>query len=135
MTADTDTVQGHVLLVDDDADFLLQQKLQFEAAGYRVTTADNAGAGLSAADAERPDAAVVDLMMETNDSGFQLCYQLKKRLPDLPIVMVTGVAGETGLEFDAATEEERAWLKADVVLAKPIRFEQLRAELKKLIKR
>lgn len=39
--------------------------------------------------------------------------------------MVTGVTGETGIEFDAATNEERAWIKADELLAKPVRPEQL----------
>ena len=33
----------HILLVDDDEDFLYQHKVQLEHAGYRVTTADHAG--------------------------------------------------------------------------------------------
>ena len=31
-----------------------------------------------------------------------------------------------------ATEEERSWIKADALLAKPIRFEQLKAEIDRL---
>jgi hypothetical protein len=48
--------------------------------------------------------------------------------------LVTAVTSETGLEFDAATEEERSWVKADAMLAKPLRFEQLLAELRQLLK-
>ena len=31
----------HILLVDDDEDFLYQHKVQLEHAGYRVSTASN----------------------------------------------------------------------------------------------
>ena len=73
----------------------------------------------------RPDLAIVDLMMEYKDSGFALCYHIKKKDPSIPVILVTAVTSETGLEFDAATEEERSWVKADAMLAKPLRFEQL----------
>ena len=52
----------------------------------------------------------------------------------MPVILVTGVAGETGIEFDAATEEEKSWIKADVLLSKPIRAEQVLGELTRLIK-
>ena len=45
----------------------------------------------------------------------------------MPVILVTAVASETGLDFDAATAEERGWIKADAVLDKPVRFEQLAA--------
>ena len=61
-----------------------------------------------------------------------LSYHIKKKYPGLPVILVTGVAAETGLEFDSTTGEERSWIKADRVLAKPIRFEQLAAEIHRL---
>ena len=73
-------------------------------------------------------------MMERMDDGFVLCYDIKKKNADIPVIMVTGVSRETGMEFDAATDEERSWLKADVILAKPIRFEQLTREIDRLLK-
>lgn len=122
-----------VLIVDDDADFQLQQKLQLEKAGYTVQTADTAKDGGLWLTDNKPDIAIFDLMMEEDDAGFQLCYAAKKRYPDLPIIMVTAVASEAGIDFDATTEEERAWIKADALLEKPIRFEQLKAEIEKLL--
>lgn len=122
-----------VLVVDDDEDFRRQLRLQLEAAGYAVTEA----AGETAADAflavTKPDAAIVDLMMERADGGFALSYRLKKRYPDVPVVMVTGVTHETGLDFATDTAAERTWIKADAVLGKPVRFEQLRRELERLL--
>ena len=43
--------------------------------------------------------------------------------------MVSSVTSRSGLEFDAITDGERAWIKADAFLAKPVRFEQLQREI------
>lgn len=127
--------QPMVLVVDDDEDFRRQLCLQLGAAGYAVTAAD----GETAADAIlatlKPDLAIIDLMMERADGGFALSYRLKRRYPDVPVVMVTGVTHETGLDFTTDTAAERAWIKADAVLGKPVRFEQLRRELSRLLPR
>ncbi len=122
-----------ILLVDDDEDFIFQQKVQLEAAGFGVVTAPGRKEALELLTSTRPDLAVLDLMMEDVDAGFTLCYELKKMYPDLPVILVTGVTSETGLEFDAATDEERSWVKADVLLDKPIRFEQLAREINRLL--
>jgi CheY-like chemotaxis protein len=123
-----------ILLVDDDQDYLLEKKIQLEHAGYKVITADSAKQGLELLEQQKPDIMVVDLMMEEHDSGFSICYFSKKRYPDVPVIIVTGVVSETGLEFDAVTREERSWIKADAMLSKPIRFEQLESEIRKLLK-
>lgn len=134
MTAETVRKTCHVLLVDDDPDFLLQQKVMLESAGHTVTTAESAAQGQALAEQQAFDAAVVDLMMEEHDAGFTLCYHLKKHRPDMPVILVTAVTSETGHEFDAATREERSWIKADAWLAKPVRSEQLVGTLDKLLK-
>ncbi len=121
-----------VLLVDDDPDFLLQQKLQLEAAGFDVLEASSAKEAMQVLAKNSADIALVDLMMEESDTGFQLCYKLKKQ-QTMPVIMVTSVASETGIEFDAATDEERRWVKADVLLMKPVRFEQLKREIDRLL--
>lgn len=123
-----------VLLVDDDHDFRLQQRVMLEALKYNVVEAESAAVALGKLANPTPDIAIVDLMMEENDSGFTLCHNLKKRLPDMPIIMVTGVAAETGLAFNVKTREEHRWIKADALLEKPVRAEQLQQEIKKLLK-
>ncbi len=45
--------------------------------------------------------------------------------------MVTNVTGETGIEFPGA-DESSGWISADVILSKPVRFEQIEEELRKL---
>lgn len=124
-----------VLLVDDDIDFLEQQKLLFETAGYNVVTADSEAKAEELLADMRPDLAVIDLMMENPDGGFTLCYRIKKKDASIPVIMVTSVNAETGLDFDTATSGERAWIKADALLAKPVRFEQLKREIDRLVRR
>ncbi len=123
-----------VLIVDDDPDFRLQQELTLRAAGYAVTAAASAAEARAALVAARPDAVILDLMMEESDAGFTLCYQIKKQHPALPVIMVTSVQRETDIEFDATTPEERRWVKADRFLAKPVRPEQITTALAKLLK-
>ncbi|MDT8301464.1 MAG: response regulator [Sedimentisphaerales bacterium] len=132
MTTKRDTHK--ILVVDDDPDFLIQQEAILTAAGYDVVTACNRLEGEAKIAEQVPDAIIVDLMMDETDDGFILCYVAKKKNSDVPVILVTGVASETGIEFDAATDEERSWIKADVLLAKPIRAEQIVAELKRLLK-
>ena len=128
------TTKSTILIVDDDPDFLLQQEMLLESAGYLVLKANNRSAAESILDAKQPDAAIVDLMMEESDDGFAWCYTAKKRYPDMPVIMVTGVVSETGMEFGAHTSEEQSWIKADELLAKPVRPEQIFNALNRLLK-
>ncbi len=123
-----------ILLVDDDTDFLFQLKAQFSAAGFNVISASSGKDAVALLADTRPDLCVVDLMMERADMGFTLCYKIKKKDPSIPVIMVTSVTHETGLDFDATTEEERSWIKADALLDKPVRFEQLQREVARLLK-
>ena len=123
-----------ILLVDDDVDFLEQTALRLRADGFVVVTAEGQARGEEAVSSGTPfDLAVLDLMMEHPDSGFVLGHRVRRARPGTPVLLVTGVTGETGLEFDAATAEERRWVPADAVLPKPIRYEQLKAEIDRLL--
>jgi CheY-like chemotaxis protein len=127
------TTPRTILVVDDDPDFVEQMRVQLEGEGFRVLAAGGEREAERLLEAERPDLAIVDLMMEHADGGFALCHHVKKRDPAIPVIIVTAVTTETGLEFDAATDEERSWVKADVFLAKPVRFEQLVREIHRLL--
>jgi two-component system, OmpR family, response regulator len=122
-----------ILLVDDDEDFLFQHRIQLENAGFEVKTATTRGAAEEVVTTYRPDLAILDLMMEQHDDGFVLSHHLKRAFPDLPVILVTAVTSETGLVFDPSSPTERAWVGADAVLAKPIRFEQLRRDIDRLL--
>lgn len=124
-----------ILVVDDDIDMLEQTRLHLEAAGYNVVSADNEKAATTLLDTFKPDLAVLDLMMENHDSGFILSYKIKKMDPSIPVIIVTAVTSQTGIDFDVTTEDESAWIKADAIIAKDIRYEQLIGEVERLLAR
>jgi len=123
-----------VLLVDDDSDFLLQQRYELEAEGYKVVTAEGRKKAKEVLKKLKPDIAIIDLMMEAPDAGFVLSYEIKKRYPNTPVIMVTAVTGKTGIEFSSITDDEKHWIKADTIFTKPVRTEQLLKEIKRLVK-
>lgn len=123
-----------VLLVDDDSDFLLQEKYELEAEGYEVVVAEGRKKAKEVLKELKPDIAIVDLMMEDPDAGFVLSYEIKKQYPNTPVIMVTAVTSKTGIEFSSITEDEKHWIKADTIFTKPVRTEQLLKEIKRLVK-
>ena len=123
-----------IMIVDDDIDVLTQMKMQVERFGYDTITAESQKEGEALLETEKPDLAIFDLMMENQDSGFILSYKMKKKYPDVPVIIATAVTAETGMIFGLDTEEERNWIKADQYLEKGIRPDQLQREINKLLK-
>jgi two-component system, OmpR family, response regulator len=122
-----------ILIVDDDSDYLFQLQSRIEKYGFKTITAEGQKEAEVIIEKTRPDLAILDLMMENEDSGFILCYKIKKRYPDLPIIIATGVAAETGINFDINDENNRKWIKADSFLDKGIKAERLKEEIEKLL--
>lgn len=126
--------QKTILLVDDDMDYLFQMKFQLERFGFKVISAESQREAEDLMQTIKPDLAIFDLMMENEDSGFILCYKMKRKYPDVPIILATAVSAETGMSFGISSEDERKWIKADLYLEKGIRPEQLQNEIAKLLK-
>ncbi len=128
----TDKNRIKILVVEDDPDMMEQMKIYLESENYDVVAA------ATQKDAEpliKPGAfgaAVLDLMMENPDSGFVLSHKIKKMDPKIPVIIVTSVTKETGFYFDKA-RDPKSWIKADAIIHKELRFEQLKAELKRLM--
>ena len=111
-----------ILLVDDDLDLLEQNKLLIESKGYEVITANSGKEGFEVFKKSKPDACVVDLIMEEHDSGFILCYRIKRDDygKTIPVFILTSATYDTGFKFGASTSEEKEWIKADALLNKPV---------------
>lgn len=120
------------ILVDDDLDFVEIIKIYLVSFGFNVVTATSYQEGEKLIDEVTYDLAIFDLMMENADSGFVLSYSSKKKYPDIPVIILTNVVNETGLRFDTYKTEKNSWIKADSVLNKSIRIEQLRKEVDKV---
>jgi len=123
-----------ILIVDDDLDYLYQMRLRVESFGFDVLTAESQIDAEQALDQVTPDLLILDLMMENEDSGFIICRKFKAKHPDVPVILATAVAAETGISFGLHSEEEKKWIKADLIMEKGIRTDQLHKEIIRLLK-
>jgi CheY-like chemotaxis protein len=123
-----------ILVADDDPDYLFQTVFWLEKAGYRIMAVESQAEAEKVIAKHKPDIAIFDLMMENDDSGFILCYKMKKKFPDVPVILATAVSHETGMSFSIDSEQEKSWIRADRYLEKGIRPEQLDMEIMKLLK-
>ena len=91
-----------ILIIDDDDDVILFLKTILADHGYDATEARNGAEGWDRIQSEKPDLVLLDLMMPQR-SGISLLMELKrdKNLKGIPVIMVTGVAGETGIDLEA----------------------------------
>ncbi len=122
-----------ILVVDDDPDIVEQVSLILKKDGHEVHEAGTQNEAEELLLAVKPDLAIIDLMMEEKDSGFVLCHRIKKLYPGTPVIILTAVKAATGLSFAADSAVQQSWLKADLLLDKPIRGERLRADVGKLL--
>ncbi|QQS36469.1 MAG: response regulator [Ignavibacteriales bacterium] len=127
------TKSKRILLVDDDIDLLEQHKFLLESKGYKVITADNSKDGWEVFKKEKPDACVLDLIMEEHDSGFILSYKIKKDESGktIPVFVLTSATLVTGFKFSSATAEEKEWIRCDEIINKPVVIDDLVQKLEK----
>jgi CheY-like chemotaxis protein len=123
-----------ILVADDDPDYLFQTVFNLEKAGYKTMAVESQSEAEAVISKFKPSLAIFDLMMESDDSGFILCYKIKKKYPDVPVILATAVSRETGMSFSLDSGKEKSWIKADRYLEKGIRPEQLDQEVMKLLK-
>lgn len=116
-----------ILVIDDDVDIVEQLQIILANKGYNVISASSAEEGWKIFEQIKPDAVILDLMMEEHDSGFILSYKMRKTEwgSKTPIIIMTSAAHITNYKFSAATEEEKEWLKCDAILNKPLLAEDL----------
>jgi CheY-like chemotaxis protein len=122
-----------ILVADDDPDLRDQIALALKAAGFSLVVAEGRAAAEEAMLGSRPDLCVFDLMMEEMDSGFVLCHEAKRTFPGIPVILLTAVTSQTGIDFVSQTPQQRSWVKADALLHKPVLPEQLVAKVKELL--
>jgi signal transduction histidine kinase/DNA-binding response OmpR family regulator len=82
--------QGHVLVVDDEADVRTLLEHELVAAGYRARSVPGGAEALAEIERERPAAILLDLLMPPPD-GFEVLYRIRERpeWKDIPVIVVT----------------------------------------------
>ncbi|RJR26726.1 MAG: response regulator [Desulfobacteraceae bacterium] len=121
-----------ILIVDDDPDVRLFLSTLINDHGFIALEAVDGHAGIETAKAEKPSLILLDLMMPKK-SGIAMLADLKKEeaLRNIPVIMVTGVTGETGMDLKGFFAKG-SFLPAGI-LEKPIDPETLIEEVKKAL--
>jgi DNA-binding response OmpR family regulator len=116
-----------VLVVEDDASIMLGLRMNLEAEGYEVVSAEDGETGLSLARTEQPDVMILDVMLPKLN-GFQVLQTVRREGLAMPIIVLSARTGEadkvTGLE-----------LGAEDYVAKPFGLAELLARVKAALRR
>ena len=118
-----------VLAADDDEDLLGLVSFRLERAGYTVLLARDGAEALEIALRERPDLALLDVMMPKLD-GFELTRRLREEeaTSRMPIILLTARSQDADVQqgFDAG---------ADDYIRKPFSPDELRARVQAILGR
>ena len=124
-----------ILLVDNDVDFIDLNRAVLENNGFDVVAAFSGREAMDKVQFEQPDLIVLDLMMEKHDTGFAIAKAIKgdPRFKEIPILMLTAVGSETGMDF--SQDLDGYWMKTDAYLSKPVMPEDLVKRINELLSR
>jgi hydrogenase maturation protease len=120
--------QKTILIIDDDSDLRAAMRIVLEASGFTIGEAASGDEGFKIADRIKPDAVIVDLMMETVDAGSKVSTKLKESGYKGPIFLLSA-AGDT-VRYNVDARE----LGLAGIFQKPIDHKVLVTTLKKQLK-
>jgi hydrogenase maturation protease len=90
-----------ILIIDDDPDIRAATRIVLESAGLVVGEASTGAEGLKTAQKIKPDAVLLDLMMETVDAGSKVSTQLKEAGFGAPIFLLSSAGDAVRYNLDA----------------------------------
>jgi len=97
--------RGSALLVEDDREVSALAREMLGSLGFTVTHVTSADAALGALANGRPvDVVVSDVMMPGGVTGLQLAREIRRRHPELPIVLTTGYVESVAEMIDGEFE-------------------------------
>jgi DNA-binding response OmpR family regulator len=125
--APVESTARSVLVVEDDASITLGLRINLEAEGYQVLSAEDGEKGLEIARRDRPDLLILDVMLPKMN-GFQVLQAIRREGLMMPIIVLSARTGEidkvTGLE-----------LGAEDYVAKPFSLAELLARVRAALRR
>jgi DNA-binding response OmpR family regulator len=120
-----------ILIVDDDPDIRDAIATVLKTA-YQIEEAGSGTEALKQLSTFTPDLVILDVMMETNSTGFDLARQIKKIPAPPKILMLTGVDKEMNIDYKAEAGNPD-WLPVDDYLIKPVMPKSLTEKVSALI--
>jgi DNA-binding response OmpR family regulator len=116
-----------VLIVEDDPSIALGLRMNLEAEGYEVMSAEDGEKALDVARSDAPELIILDVMLPKMN-GFEVLRTLRQEGHTMPIIILSARTGEidkvTGLE-----------LGAEDYVAKPFSLAELLARIRAALRR
>lgn len=124
---------GKVLVVDDDPDFVEYTRIVLESQGYEVQTAATAEQALKVMRQDKPDVALLDVMMSYVLDGLNLTRQMRDdpELRDIPVIMISAIVSRE----EAGVFPTDEYLAVDTFMTKPVDPADLLRQVAALIQR
>lgn len=85
--------KGHILVVDDDPNVLTLAEAELQEAGYTVETVLGGTDAMELLGEEPWDIVFTDFMLAGTD-GISLCRKIKKRFPEVQVVLMSAFPSE-----------------------------------------
>ena len=122
-----------ILIIDNDADFSEACRNFLEAAGYEVLYEQKEADALRRAKEYAPDAILLDIVMDTQESGFAIAGALYalEATREIPIIFLTGYFMQGGL-LDKEKEITKKFPNVRQILDKPVKPAMLLEAIRKL---
>jgi CheY-like chemotaxis protein len=122
-----------IVLIDDNPDFLFTMGTFLKRSGYEVLTASDGQKGIELINRERPDLILLDVMMETLFSGFEVCRQVRTNpeTQGIPIIALSDMSDDLGVKFERTTDEE--YFSPNAFIEKPVDKERLLETMRGLL--
>ena len=121
------TSKPRLLVVDNEVDVCNFVKSFFELRGFDVVVVFNGDEAMKVLNEVKPDLVILDVIMRRNNEGVEYLPQIKKKLPGVKVIMITGVD-------DKETVEVCKKLGADDYITKPLVLEYLESTVMDKIK-
>lgn len=124
-----------ILIIDDDPDIVESMRIILESCRHQVKVAISGEEGLKEAAAEKYDLVILDVMMETMSTGFEVARSLRGSEANkaVPILMLTAIKESTGLDFETEAGD-KDWLPVNDYLEKPLKPNELLRKVEALLK-
>ena len=90
-----------ILIIDDDPDIRSSIRIVLESAGFSVGEAATGKEGLKTTQRIKPDAVIVDLMMETVDAGSKFSQEVKSSGYEGPVYLLSSAGDSVRFNLDA----------------------------------
>ncbi len=114
-----------ILIIDDEPQVAKLIELKLKNWGYETVSVNDPHKGIETAEKEKPDLALLDIMMPELD-GISVCSEMRKRFK-IPVIMISSLN-------DHSSRHDAGVFGAIDYVAKPIDDDELKSKIENALK-